>query len=365
MDHIQPEEVSLLNLEAFGWDSFFQRAFAPYEREGREPARVILEHKNLYRVVTRDGERLANLAGKFAWNAVRREDYPAVGDWVVIQVQPEGQRAVIHAVLPRRSKFSRKAAWTTMDEQIVAANVDTVLLVCGLDHNFNLRRMERYLVLAWESGATPVIVLNKADLCPDVAQKVQETEAVAAGVPIHAVSAETGDGLNRLIPYLAPGKTVALLGSSGVGKSTLVNRLLGGDVQAVQSVREKDGRGRHTTTHRELFVTPYGGLIMDTPGMRELQLWDVSDGFTGAFADIEEWAAQCRFRDCRHDSEPGCAVRAAVEAGELAPARLANYRKLLREQAYLERKIDPQAMRDEKEKRKKIHRELRRSSKRR
>ncbi|WP_126429921.1 ribosome small subunit-dependent GTPase A [Brevibacillus marinus] len=352
-----------MNLEAFGWNSFFQNAFAPHEQEGREPARVILEHKHLYRVVSRHGELLADLAGKLTWNAVRREDYPAVGDWVVIQARPEEQRATIHAVLPRRSKFSRKAAWTTMDEQIVAANVDTVLLVSALNHNFNLRRIERYLVLAWESGANPVIVLNKADLCPDVTQKVRETEAVAIGVPIHAVSAETGEGLSQLIPYLTPGKTVALLGSSGVGKSTLVNRLMGRDLQAVQAAREKDDRGRHTTTHRELIATPYGGLIIDTPGMRELQLWEVSDGFTDAFADIEEWAAQCRFRDCGHEAEPGCAVRAAVEAGELDPARLANYRKLLREQAYLERKVDPQAMREEKEKWKKIHRQLRRSRK--
>jgi ribosome biogenesis GTPase len=290
------------------------------------------------------GEVLATVAGRLRHRAVGRVDYPAVGDWVALKPNPEDQRATIHGVLERKSRFVRKVAGSVVAEQVVAANVDVVLLVMAMDEaDFNPRRLERYLVLAHESGAKPSIVLSKADLVDDVPEKVAIAQAVGgARVPVHIVSAPRNEGYDALTRYLQPGETVALLGSSGVGKSTIVNHLAGSELQRTREVRASDGRGRHTTTHRQLLLLPDGGLLMDTPGMRELQLWDVDEGVEQTFSDIEELGANCRFPDCEHDREPDCAVQEAVAAGTLTAARLANYHRLRRELRALANRQDHQ-----------------------
>ncbi|MBD0379099.1 ribosome small subunit-dependent GTPase A [Paenibacillus sp. WST5] len=309
----------------------------------------------MYRVQTESGEALAEVSGKMRHNALRREDYPAVGDWVVITVREDEQRATIHAVLPRKSKFSRKVAGQVTEEQIVATNVDTVFLVTALNLDFNVRRIERYLVLAWESGANPVIVLSKADLCDDPEAKAAEVEAVAVGVPIHIISSAENRGLADLAAYVSAGQTVALLGSSGVGKSTLVNRIYGEEILETGDIRSGDDKGKHTTTHRELIALPGGGILIDTPGMRELQLWDASEGLSTSFQDIEELGASCFFQDCKHENEPKCAVKQALTDGTLAHERFQNYLKLQKELAFLARKEDKGLQAAEKAKWKKIH----------
>ena len=337
-----------------GWNEFLNYAFVEYEEQGYTVGRVMLEHKRLYRVETDFGECLAEVSGKYRFEAATREDYPAVGDWVVLSERQEEGKATIHAMLPRFSKFSRKTAGLATEEQIVAANVDTVFLVQSLNYDFNPRRMERYLVMAWESGSNPVVVLTKSDLCKDVPGKIAEMEAVAYGVPIHALSVKEETGLEELTSYFGEGKTVALLGSSGAGKSTLTNHLLGEEKQLIQEVRSDDDKGKHTTTYRELYMLPTGGLVLDTPGMRELQLWEADGAINHSFQDIEELSEQCYFRDCKHANEPKCAVRDAIEEGALDAARYQSYVKLQRELAFLERKNDKRAQLAEKEKWKKI-----------
>jgi len=265
---------------------------------------------------------------------------------------------MIHAILPRRSKFSRKVAGIKTEEQVVAANVDTLFLVSGLDGDFNPRRIERYLTAAWDSGARPVVILNKLDRCADPDRCLLEAQAVAMGVPVHRVSALTGTGCEALREYLRPGETVSLLGSSGVGKSTLANALLGSERQRTRDVRDDDSRGRHTTTTRELLRLPGGAILIDTPGIRALEVTGAADGLADAFAEIAEAAEGCRFRDCRHEGEPGCAVDAAVADGRLAPERLAAYRKLEREAAYATRAVDPLARAEERKKWKAIHKSV-------
>jgi len=342
------------DLKTLGWNTHFEKEFEPY-REGYEAARVALEYQGLYRVFAESCELLAEVTGKVRHQARERADFPAVGDWVVINRVPNENKATIHSILPRTSKFSRKVAGELSEEQIVATNVDTVFLVQGLDKNYNLRRIERYLILAFESGARPVVILSKADLCEDVEDRVREVEKVALGSPVHAISAKKSEGLEPLNQYLGLGITVAFLGSSGVGKSTLINRLLGEERQKVQDVREEDSKGRHTTTHRELIILPQGGLLIDTPGMRELQLWDAGEGLTDSFSDVEALAAECRFSDCAHTSEPGCAVKVAITEGALDAKRLENYMKIQKELEFLNSRQDARAQANRKERDKKIH----------
>ncbi|WP_233532337.1 ribosome small subunit-dependent GTPase A [Paenibacillus alkalitolerans] len=342
-----------MTLVKYGWNETWERQFEPFRDKGLEPGRVVLEHKRMYRVITQHGELLSELSGKLRYEAEEREQLPAVGDWVAVAARPAEGRATIHALLPRKSKFSRKSAGVETTEQIVAANVDTVFLVNAMNQDFNMRRLERYLVLAWESGANPVIVLSKADLCDDVDAMIAQAESIGMGVPVHAVSVEAQSGIDELLPYVSAGNTVALLGSSGVGKSSLVNTLLGVEAQKVSGIREADGRGRHTTTHRELLTVPGGGIVVDTPGMREIQMWEASEGLSESFEDIESLAGRCQFADCSHNREPNCAVRKAVEAGELEEGRLANYRKLLSELAYLARKEEAKVKLQEKKSNKK------------
>ncbi|WP_438448647.1 ribosome small subunit-dependent GTPase A [Gorillibacterium sp. sgz5001074] len=348
-----------MNLELWGWRSLFEASMAPYRTEGWTAGRVVLEHKHLYRVMTEHGELLAEISGKLRFQASGREDYPAVGDWVVVDARPSEGRATIHAILPRFSKFSRKVAGQVTEEQIVAVNVDTVFLVQALNQDFNVRRLERYLVLAWESGANPVVILSKADLCADLEEKLAEIHQTAVGVPVHAVSALEGEGLGELAAYVRPGQTVALLGSSGVGKSTLINRMAGQEVLATGDIREEDGRGRHTTTHRELLLLPEGGLLIDTPGMREIQLWEADSGLSAGFQDVEAAAEGCRFHNCSHEREPGCAVRAALEDGTLDADRYESYRKLQKELAFLARKEDVRLQQQEKAKWKAVNKQMR------
>lgn len=317
-----------LTLEDLGWNDNFAAAFEPHAKQGLVPARVIRESRGVYGVTTGDRELPAAASGRL-WHGEEGGGAPAVGDWVAVRLPtlPE-EPGLIRAILPRKSKFSRKAAGTRTDEQVVAANVDIVFLMTGLDHDFSPRRIERYLTAAWESGSDPVLLLNKADIDAELEEHVQEVDGIAMGLPVHVISAKTGQGVEALAAYLGRGRTVSVLGSSGVGKSTLINRLLGSDIQRTGSVRASDDRGRHTTTHRELFHLPGGGLILDTPGMRELQLWESDEGIGGVFADIEELAGECRFGNCGHNGEPGCAVEAAVASGALDAERLESWRKL-------------------------------------
>ena len=337
-----------MHLAQLGWNSTFEKEFAAHAAIGLAPARVSRDHGSFYAVIGDGGEMQAHLAGRFRHAASSRAELPVVGDWVAIDARPAEQSATIHAVLPRRGRFSRKVAGASTEEQVVAANIDTVFLVMGLDHDYNLRRLERYLAAAYDSGATPVIVLNKADLCGDLPARRSEIDSISIGVTTHVISAIDPGSLTTLSPHLRPGQTIALLGSSGVGKSTLTNALLGDARQKTQAVRADDSHGRHTTTCRELMVLPCGALLIDTPGLRELAVWDQRDGVAHSFGDVEAFAARCRFRDCRHQGEPGCAVQAALADGQLDPGRFENYLKIQRELAHLHRQQDRLAAQKEK-----------------
>ncbi|WP_096187738.1 ribosome small subunit-dependent GTPase A [Evansella halocellulosilytica] len=325
----------MYDLNELGFDTYFQEQIKDTQFT---IGRVAKSANGIYLTYSINGSYHCEVSGKFFHLAEDARDFPSVGDWVLFDCTTTDSKGIIHEVLERKSLLSRHAAGEKQQEQLMAANVDTVFLVSALNNDFNLRRMERYLTQVYESGASPVLILTKKDLCDDVDEKISQVEEVAIGVPILTVDALHNEGMDQLIPFLHPGNTISLLGSSGVGKSTLINRLLGEEVQKTQGIREDDAKGRHTTTHRELFILPDGGVIIDTPGMRELQLWSSEDAASQTFQDIEALEKRCKFRDCRHDTEPGCAVKKAIDTGDLSKERYKSFRKLQREARFLDLK---------------------------
>ncbi len=317
----------MYELSALGFGPFFEKQIST---ENIILARIAAEHRGGYHVWSNVGKGFAQLAGRLTRKS-EGETFPGVGDWVTLKSPPgPGQTSIIESVLDRRTVFIRGAAGRQVHGQVVAANIDIVFAVCGLDSDYNLRRIERYLARIWASGAQPVVILNKADICENIDERIAEVEAVCFGVEVLVTSAIRSEGLEEIRPYILPGVTAAFVGSSGAGKSTLINALLGEERMATKKVSARDGRGCHTTTHRQLIAVSQGGLLIDTPGMRELQLFD-EEGIGTVFSDIEELSAQCRYRDCSHESEPGCAIREAVSTGEIPAERLEHYLKLEKE----------------------------------
>lgn len=328
-----------LDLNVYGWnkllDSQWVEILNNQQDSGKKlhRGRILLDYGQRFKVITENGE-------KWLGRPTQHNFQLAVGDWVIMTVDAyQEDEAHFESLLNRKTKFSRMAAGTEIKEQILATNVDIVFLVQSLNKDFNPRRLERYLIATWESGATPVVVLTKSDLCDDFLENIQTVNAVAVGVDVHAISSLTGEGIEALKPYFKEGVTVALLGSSGVGKSTLVNTLMGAEILEVQDIREDDSKGRHTTTHRELVLLPEGGMILDTPGMRSLALWDAEEGMSHFFGDIEQLLTSCKFNNCGHKHEPGCAIREALKSGQLKPEHWDSWEKLQREQKHLEQKL--------------------------
>ncbi|XDD56017.1 ribosome small subunit-dependent GTPase A [Leptospira sp. WS4.C2] len=326
----------IMQLSDLGWNSFFELNFDKYKNQGLSAMRIIRENREKYIACCELGEFSCEISGKFRFSTESKSEFPAVGDWVVTSVISNEMKAIIHALLPRKSVFSRKVPGQITDEQIIAANIDIVFIITGLDLNYNLRRIERFLSIAWESKALPVVLLNKADLCPEAELRKIEVESITIGVDVYTLSATQNTGIDILNQYIQKGKTIAFLGSSGVGKSTIINSLLGMEHLKVNEVSELGSRGRHTTTYRELIILPSGGMVIDTPGMRELQVWGDEEGLKYVFDDIEKLSLNCRYRNCSHENEPGCAVKKAISDDSLDPKRLESFLKLKKEFKYLE-----------------------------
>ncbi len=352
-----------MDLNKLGWNAYQKKHLKSFSQQGSDVGRICSENKNSYFLLSEYGELFATVSGKFRNNSVGREDYPAVGDWVVFEKIENEDKAVIHKVLPRKSKFSRKIAGNATQEQILASNIDTVFIVSSLNYDFNPRRIERYLTMVWDSGAKAVIVLTKSDLCNNLDDILYQVEAIAFDTRMHVISNTLNQGIEVLKLYLQEGSTVALIGSSGVGKSTLTNKLMGNEIIETDTLRKNIEKGKHTTTTREMYILPDGGLIVDTPGMRELQLWDVDNGLNQYFDDIETIAENCRFSDCKHDTEPGCAVKDAISKGLLDKGRLKNYFKMKNELDFLSKRQTQKASQIEKEKWKDIHKQIKKIKK--
>ena len=337
-----------MNLKELGWNDFFEKHFNKVKTKEIFPARVATAQREIYWIYSNFGEFKAEISGKLRFNAKSLSELPVVGDWVISRLSPEGNLVIIESILPRISKFSRKLPGSITEEQVLVANIDIIFLVNGLDGDYNLRRIERYLTLARDSNAKPVILLNKTDVSSNVQEKIVEVESISLGFPIHTLSALNSKGIENLKKYIKKGTTIAFLGSSGVGKSTIINCLLGEERLKVGKVREWDNRGKHITTHRELIILPGGGLVIDNPGLRELQMWANEDTLKNTFIDIKELAAKCRFRDCEHINEPGCAVKTAIEKGKLDYKRFQNYIKMKKELRYLSTRKEKVKSRNEK-----------------
>jgi len=350
-----------MELHKLGFTNSINVDFQQYRADNCFPARVTREDKELYHLISEYGECKARISGKFRFNSSGFGDFPVVGDWVVVKKHKRDEFGQINAVLPRKSSFSRKAVLRPgkTDRQVLAANIDFIFIVTSLDTDFNPRRIERYISISWDSGASPIIILNKSDLCDDIEEKEKIVGEIAFGVPCHSISAKDNLGLDCFAEYLQTGKTGVLLGSSGVGKSSIINALLNTDELKTGNVRSFDNKGRHTTTWREMIVLPQNGILIDTPGMREIQAWDDDQGIGRTFDDIDQLATQCKFNDCNHSSEPGCAILASIENGELDEKRFKSYLKLQREADYMRRQTDQKARITEQNKWKQITKQIR------
>lgn len=326
----------MTNLHQLGWRSSFDQHFKSFQEQGFQVGRIAIENRDNYLVLNGENEYFGEVTGKLLFNAQSASDLPKVGDWVVVSLFESEQKAIIHEVLPRQTKFSRKIASAKTEEQVLATNIDYIFIVQSCDHDFSLRRLERQMVMVYEGGAQPIAVLNKIDLCDNYETYISKVSSIFNDNEVMAVSARTDAGIDRLKSQLEAGKTYAFIGSSGVGKTSLINKILGDDIFKVNEVREKDSKGRHTTTRRQLIAIPSGGLLIDTPGMKEFQLWNADEGLDEVYSEIADLSASCRFSDCTHTQEIGCAVIAAVESGKLPKDRYESYLKLARELAYLQ-----------------------------